>query len=666
MLTKAGKLKSRWSLDTKLELLDGQSCRKATLSRVADFRNLFAFKVSNGIVTCRGQGPSAWTTHRGVLGDAEIIGHLLANRIPARDPVWFGARSFQTSLFICLDVDADRSPQQILAKKYPEWEQMPDDLYAIELNKIASHLARQTPRPSFADRCTLVERAFRRMGINPDNPTSVLIQPTPSGGRHYYVFFDAPYLLSQYHQLLQAAKLQHVPGEIEFYPSTKHGLRLPFGYIPGKTHDPQAWIQFIDDYRNGKIIRHSLADCHDSLEKHTEIQSRRIQSVKESRPGSPPGITHQKVNSPSTPKSAEPTRDPNQGADAESRYRSLLEEIRCSTDVEELMSLGILLPGTRTKVLNHLAAHLIWFKHLSAADAASFLIDWAMSPRHASKDITADLTDGTSVVAKHIQTMCRWYESNKQTSDIPVNAYTAAEFAPQELNAIRYRLADLCPDARANQVRFLLHFLRFAKHHGSADSNGTGWLASPAIRQIIRRWPGCHHMNYATRIRHAVSGGCMEVVKDAWHRPNGPGRARTYRLSVPVVPEGQWVMTYEAAFDFLMHEDPHSPTSDPSTTQPSRKEEETSHADYPDRPDAGNNTNSSRGALPTSLSSPCAGTGLDSSPRQRHPQPYAAPRLHRRDSQGVRTTAALAFQARPLCASTKRVQPAYLHDAVFR
>jgi hypothetical protein len=70
-------------------------------------------------------------------------------------------------------------------------------------------------------------------------------------------------------------------------------------------------------------------------------------------------------------------------------------------------------------------------------------------------------------------------------------------------------------------------------------------------------------MNYATRIRHAVSGGCIEVVKDAWHRPNGSGRARTYRLSVPVVPKSEWVMTYEAAFDFLMHEEPHSQSSEP-------------------------------------------------------------------------------------------------------
>jgi hypothetical protein len=544
---------------------------------------------------------------------------------------------------------------------------MPDDLYAIELNKIASHLARQNPRPSFADRCILVEKAFRRMGINPDNPTSVLIQPTPSGGRHYYVFFDAPYLLSQYHQLLHAAKLQHVPGEIEFYPSTKHGLRLPFGHIPGQPHNPQAWIQFIDDYRNGKIIRHSLADCHDSLEKHTEIQSRRIQSVQRSNSGSPTGITHQRADSPSTPKSAEPsTRDPNLGSEAEGRYRLLLEGIRSSTDAEDLMSLGILLPGTRTQVLNHLAAHLIWFKHLSAADAADFLINWAMSPRHASKDIQDDQANGTTKVAKHIQTMCRWYDSNMQASDFPANTYTAAKFAPQELKALRYHLAELSPDDRANQAQFLLHFIRFAKHHGSADSDGTGWLASPAIRQVIRRWPGCHHMNYATRIRHAVSGGCMEVVKDAWHRPNGPGRARTYRLSVPVVPESEWVMTYEAAFDFLMHEEPHSQSSEPPSILPSRKEEETSHADHSDRPDAGNDTNSSRGALPTSLSSPCPGTGLDSSPRQRHPQPYAAPGLHRRDSQGVRATAALALQTRPLCASSKRDQLAYLQDAVFR
>ena len=118
------------------------------------------------------------------------------------------------------------------------------------------------------------------MGINPDNPRSVLIQSTPSGGRHYYVFFDAPYGLDQYHALLHAVGLRHVPGEIEFYPSPNQGLRLPFGHIPGQPHDPGAWIQFIDDYRNHRIIRHSLAALYDNLEKHLSTQHRRIQSTR--------------------------------------------------------------------------------------------------------------------------------------------------------------------------------------------------------------------------------------------------------------------------------------------------------------------------------------------------------------------------------------------------
>lgn len=392
------------------------------------------------------------------------------------------------------------------------------------------------------------------MGINPDNPTSVLIQPTPSGGRHYYVFFDSPYLLSQYHQLLHAVKLQHVPGEIEFYPSTKHGLRLPFGYIPGKTHDPQAWIQFIDDYRNGKIIRHSLADCHDSLEKHTEIQSRRIQSVKESRPGSPTGNMHQKVSSSSTPKSAEPTRYPNHGADADSRYRSLLEEIRCSTDAEELMSLGILLPGTRTKVLNHLAAHLIWFRHLSAADATKELTEWALNKRHNSKDIQEDLACGTDAVARHIARICGWHARHKTTSPHSRNSATTnvAKFTQAELETVRTALGKTPRSDRREQAEFYLHFLHFSKRHGTTTPDNQAWQSSPAVRQVIRRWPGCHHMNYKLRIAHALESGLLEITREKWHRPGGMGRARNYRLNVVPDQSTTAMIDYDTALNMLV------------------------------------------------------------------------------------------------------------------
>jgi hypothetical protein len=141
-------------------------------------------------------------------------------------------------MWFCLDVDADRTPEQLLAKKYPEHDRMSDFMKANELRKIAHHLATQPSKPPLEDRCTLVNRALRRLGINPENPRSVLNLASPSGGRHVYIFFDALYSLDQYYDLLHVAGLRHVTGEIEFYPATNQGFRLPFGYLPGQPHDP--------------------------------------------------------------------------------------------------------------------------------------------------------------------------------------------------------------------------------------------------------------------------------------------------------------------------------------------------------------------------------------------------------------------------------------------
>ena len=85
--------------------LDPRSSREATLSRVAEYRRLFAYRYTRAIVTRRGQGPSAWTAYRGRLVDEQIIHHLLADRLPGRPPIWYGSRSFQTSMYLCLDVD---------------------------------------------------------------------------------------------------------------------------------------------------------------------------------------------------------------------------------------------------------------------------------------------------------------------------------------------------------------------------------------------------------------------------------------------------------------------------------------------------------------------------------------------------------------------------------
>jgi hypothetical protein len=276
--TRAGLPKSRYILDDKLRCLDPRSGLNETWARVRTFLLLFAFWRTEGIVTKRNEGPSSWTAYRGALGEGEIIDHLLADRIPGRRPIWYGSRSAKTSCYFCLDVDADDTAEKLLAKKY-DLDAMPEDMQAAELRKIRATLTLAPNKPSFADRCESVERAFRRMGVNPENPRSVLILQSPSGGRHYYVFLDKLQFLGQIHELLQDAGLRHVKGQIEFFPSTSNGFRLPFGYLPGQPHDPTAWIEFIDDYDNGRIIRHSLAGLRDNLEKHYATLDRARESI---------------------------------------------------------------------------------------------------------------------------------------------------------------------------------------------------------------------------------------------------------------------------------------------------------------------------------------------------------------------------------------------------
>ena len=628
--TRAGLPKSRYFLDDKLRCLDPRSGLNETWARARTFLGLFVFWVTNGIVTKRDKGPSSWTAYRGVLGEDQIIDHLLADRIPGRRPIWYGSRSAERSCYLCLDVDADDTAEKLLAKKY-DLAAMPEDMQAVELRKIRTTLTLAPNKPSFIDRCESVERAFRRMGINPENPRSVLILQSPSGGRHYYVFLDAPYFLTQIHELLQSADLRHVKGQIEFFPSTSHGLRLPFGYIPGQPHDPQAWIQFIDDYDNGRIIRHALADLQENLDKHHATQHRRIESRKnlpaKAQPTTP-GTTHFGI-----PRRLQRTETkPAPATVPQDRYMQLLEGVHSQADAEELLALGIQVSGTRTQVLNHLAAHLVWFRHMSPEDAAGFLTDWAMTPRHNSKDIAEDLARGTNQVAKQIEGMCNWYARQKAT-DTPPGTQRKFLFAQEELDSLSSGLVRLAPDDRIPQAHFLLHFLRFAKLYGTRDKSGNGWQAAPAIRQVIRRWPGCHHMNYKTRIHHAISEGIMGVVKEAWHHQGGKGRARTYRLAIPVVSETEWEMTYDEAFESLAVDAP-KPESRSAQLPPTG--EESSNANTSGRIESGTAAVTSyRGPLPPSLCPSSPGAGLDSGPHQCPSLPHAAPGLSGEDSGGM-------------------------------
>ena len=223
-------------------------------------------------------------------------------------------------------------------------------------------------KPSFADRCESVERAFRRMGINPENPRSVLILRSPSGGRHYYVFLDAlyGYPKSGLAPGCRPASRQGTDRVLSLHIARPpSALRLP----SRSAARPGAWIQFIDDYDNGRIIRHSLADLQENLEKHHATQHRRIESRK-NRPAKPQPTTPGTLPL-GTPRRLQQTETkPAPATGPQDRYLQLLEGIHSQADAEELLALGIQLSGTRTEALKLLAAHLVWFRHMSPEDAA--------------------------------------------------------------------------------------------------------------------------------------------------------------------------------------------------------------------------------------------------------------------------------------------------------
>jgi hypothetical protein len=370
---KAGNLKRRFTWDEKLRLLDPTTPIKETQDRLEEFGNLFCFRLTGAIITRVGQGPRAWTALRGRIYGNHVVRHLLANRIPTLPPQWVGARSFPTTRFFAIDVDADRTPEQTLADEY--------DLTRLDEADQAALLGQMKPpkvKPSFEARCRYVEDVLRCVGIDPEDPMQVLIQLTPSGGRHYFAFLDASYFLDQLRWVFDSIRFKHTPGQFEFFPSTGRGLRLPFGHVPGQLHDPRAWIRFIDNYRCRRIRRFSIQQMYDILDRRSHVTYSPLK---------------QASKQPRTVYVAEEGQLPSHGIPRRERqeierYQQLIHQgPKSIAETQELFDLGILHPGTRNTGLNHLAAHLVWFRGLLADEAAMQLTTWAYDWRHDSKDI---------------------------------------------------------------------------------------------------------------------------------------------------------------------------------------------------------------------------------------------------------------------------------------
>jgi hypothetical protein len=198
-----------------------------------------------------------------------------------------------------------------------------------------------------------------------------------------------------------------------------------------------------------------------------------------------------------------------------------------------------------------LAAHLIWFRHYSTESAIECLTRWAMNSRHQSKDIQQDLARGTHQVEKQIINMCSWYAAKKQKQKLPPNCLGVSEgqyFVRPELEALAPLIQSLPESEQVNQAKFLLHLLGYAKQHGKPSEDKSGYEVSVAINAVVRKWPGCWGKNnYKIRMDRAKEAGLLTMIKEKWQRPGGKGRARTYRLAVPVIERQDSPIGYAAA-----------------------------------------------------------------------------------------------------------------------
>lgn len=130
-------------------------------------------------------------------------------------------------------------------------------------------------------------------------------------------------------------------------------------------------------------------------------------------------------------------------------------------------------------------------------------------------------------------------------------------------------------------VDFLLHFLHFARQHGKPHEE-TGRDAAPAINAVVRKWPGCHHLNYKQRFEQAQAIGLLSLTRAHWQNPNGKGRARTYRIHLPVIPDELNMFSYKIARAFLVNDRPQATAMQPETLGTTPPESAPSDTPLPD------------------------------------------------------------------------------------
>jgi hypothetical protein len=392
----------------------------------------------------------------------------------------------------------------------------------------------------FTERCKKVERVLYILGI----PRKAwLIQPTPSGGRHYYVFFRRAVATRELSQVLELVNLRHVAGQHEIFPSETQGFRLPFGWIPGQTHDPGAWARFIRAYESGEFPRVNWRRCRKRATRWCERQFDKLGAWTSSSTRRESNPTASRQIRPSSPR---PIGIPK--AD-QAKLKQTNDEIpsvaMCPKDIEDLLRHGIQAEGTRLDLTKKVAWNFIFVRGMSEEEAAAEIIRWVYETgKHTSKDVRSDLENGTQKVAEQTRQIVAWCAARRRES----GATGGRRFSPAEIDTIIQFTSELPETILSSRVHFAIAFLNFAKRHGTRHDDS--WACCPSVRGIIRKWKGCSGTRYKAHLDWALKVGLIEMIREKWQPKTGKGRARTYAIHVPHSRVQERTLSYTGAIEY--------------------------------------------------------------------------------------------------------------------
>lgn len=510
LVTRAGKTKSRYSDAERLQILGAtQADLNATIRLFCPGRPLYA--ATRG----KNEDPRDWTTPLGRIPDSEVLRHLTGNLTPGIHPKWVAPHSWEATRWIGIDVDL------------------------------------RGDREDFQRRCKFVIAALTTLGVP---RKAILKSETPSGGRHYRFFTTRKVRVADIPHVLALVGLHESAGQIEVFPKLKKGMRLPFGYIPGREHDPRQWLRFIRAYRRRRFPRVNWLECMQKAEQHAAatLNSETALSKTSDEDSDSPndraprrrvtlgnclGIPKSRSNS-----SSSPLKD---------RYKELLSRpFANSSEAVELWNLGICAEGTRVEATRRMAWHLLFARQICVVEAADKLVEWVyQTGQQTSKDVRDDLANGTRKVEK-------WTRGVIQSLDkCPRQVHSIEKdlthFSVAEVDAIRNILGAAALDRSLLSVA--CSFLRFAKLHG--EPQPTGWLVQIAVNGVIRKWPYCSGMKYKPLIEALKAAGVIELTREKRQTSNGTGRPRTYLIKVrPELRTGA-AMSQEEALQHALQSD---------------------------------------------------------------------------------------------------------------